>query len=73
MADHDHPDPRRRGPDPLALLCGLAALVVAGYGFTGPAIGSVVDLRWVLAMVAVLAGLSFILMSLRNSRAPSGE
>ncbi|MBW0103530.1 hypothetical protein [Pseudonocardia sp. KRD291] len=58
----------RRAPDPLALLFGLLALVVAGYGFTGLAPGSGVDLRWILAVVAVVTGSSFILMSLRNSR-----
>lgn len=75
MADDDRSvGPRtRRAPDPLALLCGLLALVVAGYGFSGLAPGSGVDLRWVLAGVAVLAGLSFIVMSLRNSRAASDE
>lgn len=73
MTDHDRPRPRRRGPDPLALLSGLAALVVAGYGFAGPAVGSVPDLRWVLALVAVVAGLSFILMSFRNPRPTSDE
>lgn len=73
MTDHDHPVARRRAPDPLTLLSGLAALVVAGYGVTGTAVGSVVDLRWVLAVLAVLAGSSFILMSLRNSRATSDD
>lgn len=67
MAEQERPL-RRRAPDPLALLCGLAALVMAGYGFAGTAPGSGLDLRWALAVVAVVAGVSFILMSLRNSR-----
>lgn len=67
MAEHERPR-RRRAPDPVALLCGLAALVMAGYGYAGVAPGTGLDLRWALAGVAVVAGLSFILMSLRNSR-----
>lgn len=62
-------EPGRRAPDPLALLCGLAALLVAGAGYAGVAPWSVVDLRWFLALAAVLAGVSFIVMSVRNSRA----
>ncbi|MDN5915923.1 MAG: hypothetical protein L0I76_12560 [Pseudonocardia sp.] len=75
MADDDRAlrTRARRTPDLLALLCGLLALVVAGYGFTGMGPVSGVDLRWVLAVVAVLAGLSFIVMSLRNSRTTSDD
>lgn len=74
MTEQDRPAPRRRrAPDPLALLCGLAALAVAGSGFTGMTVGSFLDVRWLLALAAVLAGVSFIVMSLRNSRTTSDE
>ncbi|RZT88312.1 hypothetical protein EV383_5251 [Pseudonocardia sediminis] len=72
-------DGRSRGrgaPDPVALICGLLALVVAGYGYSGLTPGTGVDLRWGLAVVAVLAGVSFIVMSLRgsgNSRTTSDD
>ena len=75
MAEHGRPvrARRRRGPDPAALLCGLVAVVMAGYGFAGTAPGHGLDPRWALAVVAVVAGVSFILMSLRNSRDGSDD
>jgi hypothetical protein len=55
-------------PDPIALVGGLLALGVAGYGVSGIDPGSGVDIRWVLALVAVVAGAIFLLAGLRNSK-----
>ena len=63
----------RRAPDPIALLIGIAALVVAGAGMAGLTPGAVLDVRWLVAGAAVLAGALFLFASLRNSRGPSGE
>jgi hypothetical protein len=58
---------RRRMPDLLALLCGLAALAVA----TTAIVGSTawlppVDARWLLAGGAVVIGLALLVSSLRR-------
>jgi hypothetical protein len=55
---------RRPGPDPLALVAGLAAILVAVLALTGT-IASV-DPRWVLALVAVGVGLGVLLATLRR-------
>lgn len=57
----------------MALIGGLLALGVAASGVTGIDPGSGVDLRWVLALVAVLAGAIFLLAGLRNSRRGSDD
>ncbi len=60
-------------PDPVALIGGLLALGVAGWGISGIDPGSGVDIRWVLALVAVGAGAIFLLAGLRNSRRGSDD
>jgi hypothetical protein len=59
--------PRRRGPDPLALLVGLATLAMAVFAFVGelPDL-SFVDARWVLAGGAALVGLVLLVGNLRG-------
>ncbi len=57
----------------MALIGGLVALGVAATGITGVAPGWNVDPRWVLALVAVVAGAIFLIASLRNSRRGSDE
>ena len=58
---------RRRGPDPLALLVGLATLAMAVFAFTGalPDL-SFVDPRWLLAGGAAVVGLVLLVGSLRG-------
>lgn len=68
MAEHDVSN-RRRMPDLLALLCGLAALAVA----TTAIVGSTawlppVDARWLLAGGAMVIGLLLLVSSLRPRR-----
>ncbi|MCA1708826.1 MAG: hypothetical protein LC808_38330 [Actinobacteria bacterium] len=60
---------RRRGPDLLTLAVGLAALTVALSALLG-GMGWLpgVDIRWVLAAVAILVGLALILGSVRPRR-----
>lgn len=48
------PDPARRGPDPVALLAGLASVAVAILALTDSL--TAVDLRWVLAGGAIVVG-----------------
>jgi hypothetical protein len=60
---------RRRGPDLLTLAVGLAALGISLNALLGwvdwlPAI----DLRWVLAAVAIIAGLALVIGSVRPRR-----
>lgn len=70
MADSSPADQvatRRRMPDLLALLCGLAALAVA----TTAIVGSTawlppVDARWLLAGAAMVIGLLLLVSSLRR-------
>ncbi len=58
---------RRRGPDPLALLVGLATLAMAVFAFTGelPDLSGF-DPRWLLAGSAALVGLVLLVGSLRG-------
>lgn len=66
-------DGRRRGPDALALVVGVLSLLVAGAGIAGVSPVDVVDLRWVLAGAAVVAGIALLVAGLRNSRATSDD
>jgi hypothetical protein len=61
------PPARRRGPDPLALIVGLATLVMAVFAFAGelPDLSGF-DPRWLLAGGAVAVGLVLLVGSLRN-------
>ena len=65
--DHPAPPARRRGPDPLALIVGLATLVMAVFAFVGelPDLSGF-DPRWLLAGGAVAVGLVLLVGSLRN-------
>lgn len=56
----------RSGPDPLALVAGLAALVIAALALTGSLAG--VDPRWVLALGAIGVGCAVLLVTLRRRR-----
>lgn len=58
---------RRRGPDPLALLVGLATLAMAVFAFVGelPDL-SFVDPRWLLAGGAAAVGLILLVGNLRG-------
>jgi hypothetical protein len=58
--------PRRRGPDPLALLVGLATLVMAVFAFVGELPAVDVDPRWLLAGGAAAVGLVLLVSSLRG-------
>jgi hypothetical protein len=58
--------PRRRGPDPLALLVGLATLVMAVFAFVGELPAVDVDPRWLLAGGAAVVGLVLLISSLRG-------
>ena len=60
---------QKRRPDVLALVAGILSLLVAAAGITGTGPWEVVDLRWLLAGTAVVAGVAFLAASLRNSRA----
>lgn len=55
---------RRPGPDPLALVAGLTAIVVAVLALTGALVS--VDPRWVLALGAVGVGVGVLLVTLRR-------
>jgi hypothetical protein len=57
------PGPAHRGPDPVALLAGLAALAVAVLALTGSL--TAVDLRWVLAGGAVVVGVVVLVAASR--------
>lgn len=61
------PTARRRGPDPLALLVGLATLAMAVFAFVGelPDLSGV-DPRWLLAGGAAVVGLVLLVGSLRG-------
>ncbi|MFP5019881.1 hypothetical protein [Pseudonocardia phyllosphaerae] len=64
---------RLRNTDPVALVAGLFALVGGGFGVAGTSPAELLDLRWVLAAAAVLAGLAILVAGLRNSRATSDD
>ena len=57
---------RRRGPDPLALLVGLAALAMAVFAFVGDLPELSFDPRWLLAGGAAVVGLFLLVGSLRG-------
>jgi ferric-dicitrate binding protein FerR (iron transport regulator) len=61
--------PRRRGPDPLALLVGLATLAMAVFAFIGelPDLSGF-DPRWLLAGGAAVVGLALLVGNLRGRR-----
>jgi hypothetical protein len=65
--DDPAPPARRRGPDPLALIVGLATLVMAVFAFVGelPDLSGF-DPRWLLAGGAVAVGLVLLIGNLRN-------
>jgi len=65
--DEPAPPARRRGPDPLALVVGLATLVMAVFAFVGelPDLSGF-DPRWLLAGGAVAVGLVLLVGNLRN-------
>lgn len=61
--------PRRRGPDLLTLAVGLATLAIAGTTlFGGLAWLPGVDVRWVLAVVAIVVGLALVIGAVRPQR-----
>jgi len=59
--------PRRRGPDPLTLIVGLATLVMAVFAFVGelPDLSGF-DPRWLLAGGAAVVGLVLLVGNLRG-------
>ena len=60
---------RRRGPDPVALLVGLATLAMAVFAFVGelPDLSGF-DPRWLLAGGAAVVGLALLVGNLRGRR-----
>ncbi|MFP5069703.1 hypothetical protein ACLFMI_08545 [Pseudonocardia nantongensis] len=73
MAERDSTSTGRRRSDLIALVAGVLSLLVAGTGIAGVSPADVVDLRWVLAAVAVLAGILLLVAGLRNSRTGSDD
>ena len=65
--DDPAPSARRRGPDPLTLLVGLATLAMAVFAFVGdlPDLSGF-DPRWLLAGGAAVVGLVLLVGSLRS-------
>jgi hypothetical protein len=65
--DDRAPSARRRGPDPLTLLVGLATLAMAVFAFVGdlPDLSGF-DPRWLLAGGAAVVGLVLLVGSLRS-------
>ncbi|MEV1291249.1 hypothetical protein [Pseudonocardia sp. NPDC049635] len=64
---------RRTRPDAVALVAGLLSLLVAAAGLTGTGPWEVVDVRWLLAGTAVVAGIAFLVASVRNSRGATDD
>jgi hypothetical protein len=67
LTTDDPPRPRRRGPDPLTLIVGLATLVMAVFAFVGelPDLSGF-DPRWLLAGGAAVVGLVLLVGNLRG-------
>jgi hypothetical protein len=65
--DDRAPSARRRGPDPLTLLVGLATLAMAVFAFVGdlPDLSGF-DPRWLLAGGAAVVGLMLLVGNLRS-------
>jgi len=65
--DRTPPAARRRGPDPLTLLVGLATLAMAVFAFVGdlPDLSGF-DPRWLLAGGAAVVGLMLLVGNLRS-------
>ncbi|HEX5812564.1 MAG TPA: hypothetical protein VFY38_10705 [Pseudonocardia sp.] len=65
--DDPAPSARRRGPDPLTLIVGLATLAMAVFAFVGdlPDLSGF-DPRWLLAGGAAVVGLVLLVGSLRS-------
>ena len=65
--DEPTPSARRRGPDPLTLLVGLATLAMAVFAFVGdlPDLSGF-DPRWLLAGGAAVVGLVLLVGNLRS-------
>ena len=63
----DEPPARRRGPDLLTLIIGLATLAMAVFAFTGELPGGIgLDPRWLLAGGAAVIGLALLVGSIRG-------
>ena len=62
--EHGTEPARRSGPDPLALVAGLTAIVIAVLALTGSL--AAVDPRWVLAIAAVGVGCAVLVVTLRR-------
>ncbi len=66
MAERE-PEVRRRGPDVLTLLAGIATLLVSAYVLTDGAIWiPSLDPRWLLAGGALVVGLLLLMLSVRG-------
>lgn len=63
----------RTRPDAVALIAGLLSLLVAAAGITGTGPWEVVDIRWLLAGTAVVAGIAFLVAGVRNSRGTADD
>jgi len=63
------PEVRRRGPDGLTLVAGIATLLVSAYVLTDGALWiPSLDPRWLLAGGALAVGLFLLMLSLRGRR-----
>lgn len=68
MAEQE-PEVRRRGPDLLTLIAGIATLLVSAYVLTDGALWiPSLDPRWAVATVALVVGLFLLMLSLRGRR-----
>ena len=68
MAERE-PEVRRRGPDALTLVAGIATLLVSAYVLTDGALWiPSLDPRWLLAGGALVVGLFLLMLSLRGRR-----
>lgn len=63
------PEVRRRGPDVLTLLAGIATLLVSAFVLTDGALWiPSLDPRWLLAGGALVVGLFLLMLSVRGRR-----